>query len=216
MRLLIVIVGFLMVHSSAAIAQEKKLIESSVSGTTSLGRLHKHAGVSINYEGSQELTMALRSRLAEKGWKIVEDPAGATARIRIVPVYSGKASERPLMINETPETTSLSIFDVASAILSAGQLATSLPQAVSTGGTSHLVSNALATSATANLIQTAEKSGAFKRTKKPQEAFLVSIAIDAKDGNHQAGQVLSESYAEGVPVGLLVKDNFDLVVWFLE
>lgn len=216
LRLLIIAGMMMLLPLGSHAAEEPKAVKSAVAGYIAAAKAHKAEGVYLLFEQSPEMTAVIRSRLADTGWKMVDDPL-APVQVRVSIQYAGPAKDRPVVGSEGQDRPEIAISDIVGALISAVALIKHSDIALHGPSPSE---RRLAVGFTGGeamgTLAPLKKAGFFKRTKAAQEAYLVKVSVEVKGEATQYGQVLTESFAEEVPMELLIQDNLEQLIWFID
>lgn len=206
---------FLVASSTTYASTQPASVKSFVSGSIDVRAIDKTMFVYTEYEGEAEITQALRNRIAELGYKLVDVPEDADVIFKVSRSYSGKASDRP-KIGDTDGSRGFNGLSVGSLLgwtvlgVATGSLPSSADSFMAAGFKSSFWSNVLRDSGVITEIE-----HAFKPTKKPQDAVISHIELTV-NGITQSADVVSESFAEDLPDAVIAAENLRQIVWYLE
>lgn len=184
-------------------------VKSAVSGAISVAQAEKGKGIYAVYVGSDELTGVLRAGLAHGGFRVENDQSKAPLKLEVIPVYYGAASDRPKI--GTAENGS---FDISLGKLIGGILfgkAAGMGGALSGGG----ASSGVAAGYWGDVVGNSVRPSNLTYRSSPIDAMVVRLDFFGV-GEKQTANVISESYAEGLPKAELVKESMRMVMWFME
>jgi hypothetical protein len=194
--------------------EDGKIVKSSVSGVIAIPVADRKTGLYVEVADSQESTEILRAALKEKGYTIDQTDATAAYHLKVTPVFVGPASDRPKVgesennpvRNESIANMLVRVFAPSPAMGLAGGLAgglTKLTYWIDTAGKASGADRAF------------DDFVLGRRTRKPQEAIVTVLEL-THGASIQKAEVLTESYAETLPLVMMWADNLRMAVWFLE
>ena len=184
-------------------------VRSSVSGVIAVPKDDRRLGIYVEVEGSKESTELLRAALVQRGYKIDENDTEAAYKLKVIAVFIGAASDRP-KVGESEKNPIYSGNEVFWRIGVAG-----VAEKLSGGGPAsptYWIDMAVAATGADRAFDDLVLG---RRTQKPQEAIVTVLEL-THGAAVQKAEVLTESYAEKVPLGLMWADNLRMAVWFLE
>jgi len=209
------VAAFLVASAPIQASTQPASVKSFVSGSIDVRAIDKTMYVYAEYEGETEITEALRGRIAELGYKLVEVPEDADVVFKVTRSYSGKASDRP-KIGDTDGSRGFNGLSVRSLLgWTVLGVTTGLLPSPSDGLLTSASKWSFWNSALRDSGAITEIEHAFKPTKKPQDAVVSHIEMTV-NGVTQSADVVSESFAEGLPDAVITAENLRQAVWYLE
>lgn len=210
------ILGFMLLaltSAGAVAASEEPPVKSTTSGSISVVSAdERKLGITVEYVGYPEVATMLSKELATKGYKVVTEPDKAALRLKVAPTYFGSAFWRP----DFGESEKNPIRE-----LNLGMLIPSFWTA-STGAASNpglYLAEVFGKFAGIDEMlggSTWYTKGVFSRTKRPQQAFITSVELIRPEGKTEKAEILTETYAEGLPLEMVIGENLKIIVWFME
>lgn len=184
------------------------IVKSAIAGMVRVPPAHRGEGIEINVAGDQKATDALRARLSSVGYRVVAPGEAARYRLRIAPTYMGPDAERPIVgtAEANPHKDYSTFFAVALPSMDAPTIAVA-PPAIK--GVVSLISMAM------RLGRIQQASATLPRRPDPVDALVMRMVL--ADGQRiEEAEILTQSYADKVPMELMVQDNIKTLVWLLE
>lgn len=190
-------------------------VKSYVAGSLDVQQVRKTMSVYAEYVGEDDITSAMRQRIAELGYPLAESADKADLLFKVTTVYFGKASDRPKTGTYDGVSNSQGISLGKLLLWATVGIATDI-KPVAGGSSFHAASVAdYWTSALRDSGVISEVEHAFKMTRKAQDAIVTRIELTA-NGVTQTADVVTESFAEDVPGTMLTGENLRQAVWYLE
>lgn len=200
---------------SSHAAPDPTPVKSFVAGSLDVSGVKKTMTVYAEYNGTEELTTALRQRIEELGYPMAESAESADIVFRVTPAYLGKASDRPKAGAYDGKSMRQGVNIGQLILMAAMGSAIGLEPNAANIRYNPRVLAAYWTGASRDSGLTGTVSHAFKPTKKPQEAIVSHVELTV-NGVLQQADVVSETYAKDVPNEMLVAQNLQQAVWYLE
>lgn len=212
---LIAAILFAVVVVPSHAAPAPRPVQSFVAGSLDVSEVKKTMVVYAEYAGAEEITIALRKRIEELGYPMADSAEKATVVFKVVPVYVGKASERPKTGTYDGVSDRQGIGFLKFLLSASVGAAIGLePSAVmSPDKTEAIVSYWVGSLRDAGVIDSIEN--AFKPTKKPQEAIVSRVELTV-NGVLQTADVVSETFGKDIPSDMLARENLRQAIWFLD
>lgn len=190
-------------------------VKSFVAGSLDVRDVNKTMTVYAEYAGQDDITVALRKRIAALGYTLADSADTADLVFKVTPVYVGKASDRP-KAGTYDGVSNRDGINFGKLLIWAAVGLVSHAQPVAGASTVHVTDVAAFWSlASGDSGVTGEVAQAFRPTTKPQEAIVVNVDLIV-NGVSQRAEVVSETYAKDVPATVLARENLRQVLWYLE
>lgn len=190
-------------------------VQSFVAGSIDMREVKKTMRIYAVYEGENEITVALRQRITDLGYPLVENQENADIVFKVSRIYSGKASGRPKagtydgVSNRDGISVARLLGWIALGAAMDARLAPGMTR-LQTIDVTNFWSDSLKDGGVFNEIE-----HNFKPTKKPQDAVVSRIELTV-NGITQTADVVSQSYAKDVPDVMIAGENLRQVAWYLE
>jgi hypothetical protein len=205
----------LAVFSLPAFSATTSPVKSFVAGALDVREIDKSMRVYAEYEGEEEITEALRQRIGELGFPLASSADDAKLIFRVIPLYLGKASDRPKAgaYDGARNTQGIALGRLLLGIALGAALDIKLVEGMPMSRAEPVISYWTGTLRDTGVISEVEHT--FKPTRKAQEAIVSRVDLTV-NGVAQSAQVVSESFAKDVPQAMLVSENLRQILWYLE
>lgn len=203
------------VFSLPALSATPPPVKSFVAGALDVREIDKSMPVYAEYEGEEEITAALRQRIGELGFPLASSAEEAKLLFRVIPIYLGKASDRPKAgaYDGARNTQGIALGRLLLGIAFAAAFdikwTPDMPARYAEPVTTYWVETLRDTGVMSEIEYT------FKPTRKAQEAIVSRVDLTVNGVVHTA-HVVSESFAKNVPQAMLVAENLRQILWYLE
>lgn len=198
------------------VAEEQPIVKSAIAGMVAVPRERRSEGIQLNVAGDATATEALAARLTQVGYRVAKAAEPARFRLGVAPIYAGPDRDRPLVgTAEKNRTFGLGdVFDFTNTYLPSGPEAavTFLGQAPA-----RTVLTLVNVALRATGVRESMDQAYFGYTRQPKPVDALVMRMTLVDGDRiQDAEILTQSYANEVPLELMVDDSVKTMVWLLE
>ena len=197
---------------AAAPEEEQPLVKSAIAGTVGVARDKRGDGIQVNVADDARATEALSSRLAKAGYRVV--PAGTPSRYRlqVALVYVGPDHSRP-EVGSAEKQRSFNLINVIDGVM---QYMPSPAHALVPGGGANVLPLIDMALRATGIKEAADRAYyGYTRCSQPVDALVMRMLL-VDGGQGQEAEILTQSYAENVPLEVMVDDSVRTMVWLLE
>lgn len=208
---MLAVTGACSTQGKRAAAEDEKLpiVRSMLAGTMKLAPEERVKGIAVDVAGNPEVSAALREQLVKVGYKAMPAGGGAPYVLQVTPVFIGKDSARPSVDYEDLAKGGTDFSKFIPSLWNA------LPRKFYPQHGDPVIIALDVAGRVLGVKDYVDRVWEGRRRQDPVDALIMQITLTG-NAAEQRMQILTQTYAEGVPLNLLIDDNIKMLMWMLE